>query len=359
MARTGAGLAWVLCEWHTDYVLGWNDGARSVVSVKHREADSGFWTIARLFSDGGMGTLYQRWAEGGRPAESRWVTNGGLDIDCRKLLNACASDDRDSLQTLAVDLAPRFAVTEDEVLAFLRTLRISNDTPSARHIRTVDIDDFARPTLSDLGLAIEAAADAYDAVVELVRAAARAAGSVCPSVWLLSALGSLDAAAQIRADVSRRMIRRQHVIAALRQAAVPAASALPAGGVPTTRLTRKLRAGDVVPTAVAAARRARRAWTEYERGVTPPLPGYGSGPDFRALRTVLTAEAAEAQRLARERGEPYGDRMLADIHNRVAMVARDLAPVHAIDARLLMGLTYDLTAQCEIWWSPQFEIEEQ
>ena len=110
---------------------------------------------------------------------------------------------------------------------------------------------------------------------------------------------------------------------------------------------------------MAAARRARLAWTEYERGLSCPLPGVTIGPDFVGLRTRLTAEAAEAQLRARSEAEgAYGNAMMADMYNRVSTVAGEQAQAYDLNARLLMGLVYDLTAHCEIWWSEEFVMED-
>jgi hypothetical protein len=284
------------------------------------------------------------------------MTNGGLDRECRRLRDGCASCDTSVLGSFAGELQPRFKADQASILAFLRVLRITNDVPQAAHVRAVDVEEFARPTLLALTLAVEAAADVYDAVLDLVRDAARAAGPE-RGPWLLSSPGALDSGQLLARDRARRTVTRQQVMRVVRQAAAQAATALPPGGLPTTRLVRKLKAGDVVPNVTAAARRARQAWTEYERGVTPPLPGEAYGPDFTALRAILTAEAADAQRIAREGGEPYGDRMLADLQDRVGILARDQPSVFNFDPRLLMGLLYDLTAQCEVWWSPEFDVD--
>jgi hypothetical protein len=357
MARPSSGLAWVLCEWHADYALGWKDGTRTLASVKYREPDSGAWTIARLFSDGGLSKLLKRWDSCGRPKQCQWVTNGGLDLDCRNLRDACLATNKKKLASMASELRARFGQPVSVVAAFLSALRIEHRTPAIEYIRIIDTENYARSVLVELGLTPEAAKDVYDAAMELVRAAAQALGRN-QGPWMLALPGALDRESAIRADVKRRMITREQVLAVVRSASVPAAAALPEMSQPVTRLVAKLSKGKVVPNAYASARRARRAWTEYERSITPPLPGNSIGPDFRALRTRLTAEAADAQLGASRTGEPYGNLMLSDMQDRVASVVRDMHPSFGVDPRLLMGLVYDLTAQCEIWWSPEFRIED-
>ncbi|MFB4288963.1 hypothetical protein ACBI99_15070 [Nonomuraea sp. ATR24] len=357
MAVQDTALSWILCEWHTDYALGWQNGDVSLVSVKHREANSGYWTVPRMFSDGGLKSLFDRWKECGKPQESRWVTNGGLDAECRDLQAACAEASNTAIGALSPSLASRFNTSTNLAQEFLATLRIVNTMPPSEFIRVIDIDGAARPILARLNFSTEAAEDVYDSILNLVREAAKSLGKT-PEPWLLSTRGALDAAAQIREKRKRRTITRENVMASIRRASVRSATVLPHTGQPTTRLVKKLKAGEIVPSTQAAARRSRRDWTEYERGTSIPIPGDPIGLDFARLRSRITAEAAEAQRAAQNGGEPYGNRMLDDVRSRIALISRNLPPAYAIDTYLLMGLVYDLTAHCEIWWSAEFEVDD-
>jgi hypothetical protein len=300
----------------------------------------------------------KRWDECGRPNECRWITNGGLDVECRKLRDKCASGRLMETELLANELASRFGQPEKDVNVFLSSLRIDNNSPPFGYIRVLDIDRYARVTLRELGLAVEGASRAYDAVAELVRAAAQGFGD-SPDPWLLTEPGAFDEDWLTKDSVARRLITRQQVIEILQTAVHPEAAALPAMTPPVTRLIAKLKAGEIVPSVMAAARRARRAWTEYERGLACPLPGVAIGPDFSGLRTRLTAEAAEAQLRAKIGSTgAYGNDMLADMYRRVSTIACEQMEAYDLNTQLLMGLVYDLTAHCEIWWSDEFEIED-
>lgn len=132
MADPTCKLQWILCEWHTDFILGWA-GSFAPVSVKHREPNSGHWTIATMFSDGGLETLYARWRELGRPAQCRWVTNGGLNGECRALSEACAAADREAINAWVDKHGYRFAgATRADVVEFLSALRIDNDSSRSK-----------------------------------------------------------------------------------------------------------------------------------------------------------------------------------------------------------------------------------
>lgn len=358
MARADSSLAWVLCEWHTDYALGWKNNTRAIASVKYREPDSGIWTVPRLFSDGGFATLMDRWLDCGQPAECRWMTNGGLDISCRKLSTVCSLGRLESIEGHAEALAERFGHSKQDVTKFLGALRMDSTCPAVEYIRILDIDQHARPLLQVLGMAVDAAHKAYDAVFALVNCAAEGLGTEPPDRWILAEPGALDADSLLASTVSRRLIRHEQVRNAILSASTPAAAVLPPITPPITRLIQKLRKGDLVPSISAAARRARREWTEYERSISAPLPGASVGPNFDKLRGRLTAEAVEAQIKAAESGEPYGNVMFPTMRARAAAIADEYMGKFGIDAQLLMGLIYDLTAQCEIWWSPEFPVDD-
>ncbi len=363
LLRSSADLVAVICEWHTDYILLWSDGSHALLSVKHREHSQGPWTRARLMADGGLGTLFERWRKHGRTAECRFVTNGGLDADCRRLADACATGEESQLLDEAAYFAAGLKVTAADMRAFLMSLRLDAGLPERRFVRVVNIEEYARPLLRELRLDVRAAAPCYDAVVDLARAAARAAGGGDgpPTV---SAPGALDAENQVKVAVAKRTISVDQVKAAF-QLAGPAAAEPPlAIGVEATRLTVKLREGSLGETTVSAARRSRLSWTLYERGMAAPVPDPLDplGDVSAALREAVLYEASAAERLAREEvgvadDRPFGARMFSILEDRLAALARTPRAL-GVDPRLLMGLAFDLTAQCEVWWSPDFDVDQ-
>ncbi|MFC9973219.1 hypothetical protein ACFVH6_20240 [Spirillospora sp. NPDC127200] len=356
MINPDSSLAWILCEWHTDYVLGWQDGTKAIVSIKNREPDSGYWTIARLFSDGGLGTLFDRWNECGRPQESRWLTNGGLDIECRSLRDACSSRSSTSISQQATTLKERFSASKPDTEKFLQSLRIYSDFPRVEHFRALDIEDICRKILASHKIETNKSRLLYDNIYGLVVDAAASLGEERGD-WLLASQGALDEIHLLRQEVQKRFVKRQDVLEVFRAITAQSNADLPSRIAGTSKMIKKLVEGDVVPSAIAAARRARREWTTYEYENTPPIPNGDPSSNFQKLRALVTHEASEAQRLARQGGEPYGDAMLCELQSRVGALARDIADYPGLDSRLLMGLVYDLTARCEIWWSPWFDLD--
>lgn len=356
MSDPTCDLEWILCEWHTDFILGWTT-AFAPVSVKHRESNSGHWTIATLFSDGGMLTLYRRWHELGRPEQCRWVTNGGLNPECRALAKACASADTGALDEWLGKHAFRFVgASRADALAFLLTLRIDNNSSQVRDQRILHIERFARPALRTLGLSSREASALYDAVVGIARSASQGLGGTEPRKWSSSRADAFDTAVLAAADSANRVIRPGPIRLLARKLASPAAAEPPPEPASDTTLIKKLRRGDVVPTAEMAARRSRMSWTAFEATYSEPLPLDGQPSKFESLRWRVVSEAADSQVDAERHGQPYGNRMYQEMRARMRAVAAEPF-LSALTPALLMGLTYDLTARCEIWWSERFDVD--
>lgn len=356
MSDPTCDLEWILCEWHTDFIFGWSD-LFAPVSVKHRESNSGHWTIATLFSDGGMLTLYRRWDELGRPNQCRWVTNGGLNPDCRALAKACSSTDTGALDDWLCKHAFRFdGASRSDALAFLLALRIDNNSSQTTDQRILHVERFARPALRALALSTHEASAFYDAVVGIARTASQGLGGIEPTKWSSSSTEAFDAAVLAAADSANRVIRAGPIRLLARKLAEPVAAELPPEPATDTTLVKKLRRGKVVPTAEMAARRTRMGWAAFEATYSEPLPLDGRPSTFESLRARVVSEAADSQVDAERHGQPYGNLMYQDMRARMRAVAAEPA-TSMLTSELVMGLAFDLTARCEIWWSERFDID--
>lgn len=359
MSDPSSDLQWILCEWHTDFILGWADSF-APVSVKHREPNSGLWTVATLFGEGGMLTLYKRWDELGRPKQCRWVTNGGLNTECRALARACSSSDVAALKECLDKHLSRFAgVSRADTMAFLVALRIDNNSSRTKDQRVVQIDSCARPALRKLGLSGVKAPAMYDAVVNRARMASQGFGRTEPITWSSSSADAFDAVVLTGADSSNRVIRSGPIGDLAREIAAPAAAVLPPAPTSDTTLIKKLRRGKIVPTADMAARRSRVNWTAFEATYSEPVPLDGQPSAFESLRSRVAAEALDAQIDADGGGHPYGNRMHQDVRARMRALSSEPSSLGALTPDLLMGLAYDLTARCEIWWSEWFDPDAE
>jgi hypothetical protein len=357
MTDEGSGLKWILCEWHTDFVLGWADSF-APVSVKHREPNSGHWTIATMFSEGGLNTLYARWRELGRPTMCRWVTNGGLNGECKRLQAACAATDVAQFKKWFAKHGFRFEKAKcADVVAFLTALRIDNDSSRSKDQRIVQIDRIARPMLRNLGLSAVEAPAVYDAVVGIARTASQGFGGTEPATWSSSRRDAFDAVVLATADSDKRVIRAEPIQNVARHLCEPAAAVPPPTSPENTTLTKKLQRGEVVPTAEMAARRTRMGWAAYEAAFSEPLPVPGQQSSLEELRSRVLMEAADAHIGAAKRSQPYGNVMYEEMRTRMKALAADPSSLTWLTPDLLMGLVYDLTAHCEIWWSERFDLD--
>jgi hypothetical protein len=166
---------------------------------------------------------------------------------------------------------------------------------------------------------------------------------------------AFDATVLATADAAMRVIRPESVVDVARKLSMPAAAELPATSADSTTLIKKLRRGKVVPTAEMAALRARMGWTAYEATYSEPLPVAGQPSVFQTLRSQVVLEATDSQISAAKFGQPYGDRMYEEMRTRMRALAIEHSSLSTLSSDLLMGLAYDLTARCEIWWSERFE----
>jgi len=207
-----------------------------------------------------------------------------------------------------------------------------------------------RPLMRRLGLPIEADEVAYERLLgQIARASTDRARAPDALLEAMLAADGHAAVAVLRRRVAQRTLTADEIASCLRglPTTSPRLTEAPTAPAPTS-LVRKLEAGQVGPTAVRAAQRLRAAWYDLEarwRG----LPG--GGEEFGDLRIRAQALAAEVEsEVASQVG--YGARMHSRLAQRLAggeLVSQ--APV-MLDKELLLGLIFQLTDECEVWWSP-------
>ncbi|WP_166677816.1 dsDNA nuclease domain-containing protein [Amycolatopsis arida] len=207
---------WVLCEWHTDYVLGSGRHAQVLVSVKHREPQRRGWTVPKLCGDEGkLPSLRARWESCGHPNECRFVTNAPLDENAAALARACRERDRVALAEFADAAARRFGCSAQELTEFLTIVRFEHELPGRRDIRAANVERHMRPALERLGAGDVDPWKAYDLVVDEVRAASQDKNTRHPETWLLSSPGALDGDALRSTAMARRTVDAERLRVAL------------------------------------------------------------------------------------------------------------------------------------------------
>lgn len=366
MLRNGGQFA-VLCEWHTDFVIIPKDdsGKPVLVSVKHRERRLGRWTTVRLCDDGGLKTLRERWIALGEVGECRLATNGSLDVEAASFAGACAASDRDALQHFAHALCVKLGCAPADALQFFLALRIESELPERKHIRADNVDKYMRPLCTRSRFAGVEMWDAYDRVVRIVRDAARDFVSEAHGGdWLISVSGSLDASVLTEETIKRRTID----IARIMRSFEPPANSLngePPLLIPSTsetitetRLIKKLRRGGIRGNTLRAARRTRRTWTEFEAKYRMPLPLPTDVVEDLRTRVLHAAGVAESKSQVGADGH-YGPSMLHHLMNELRSIYPASGAETAIDKLHLLGLAYQLTDECEVWWSEEFDVDSE
>ncbi|MGW4933487.1 dsDNA nuclease domain-containing protein [Streptomyces sp. NPDC004166] len=353
-------LLWILCEWHTDYILAFSGGRYVLVSVKHRELSQGHWTLRRLCDDGGLKTLCARWRECRKPYQTRLATNASLDREAAQLAKACASGEMVTLGKFARDLQQALGcATEEEALEFLVSLRIEHELPPRKYIRAHNIETYVRPMLARTQVRRLDGPSVYDAIVDVVRQAARAVDNDQQHNWALSRYDALDSNVLLEQDLQRRLINQErigarllhvpHIGSALLQVDIQRDS------MGENRLSKKLRRGGIGETGIQSARRTRRSWATFAAQYSAPLPHEDDLVDDLTTRVLHEAGLAEAD--AWSENAAYGRKMLSLLNERLRPENIGVPHEVHVDRLHLLGLVYQLTDECKVWWSPEFDVD--
>lgn len=355
-------LKWILCEWHTDYILAFSNDRYALVSVKHREASQGHWTLKRLCDDGGLKTLCARWRECRRPHQTRLATNASLDREARRLARACANSEMAALTRFADELQGNLGCdSAHQALEFLTHLRIEHELPSRKYIRAHNIETLVRPMLARDARRRLDGPTVYDALVDIVRQAARAVDDDQEQSSTLSRFESLDHNVLREEDLKKRLIDESRISHRLDNLPRMGSALLQGGSQQDlhteNRLSKKLRRGGIGETGIHSARRTRRSWATFAAQYSSPLPHEGDLVDDLTTRVLHEAGLAEAS--VWDESAPYGRKMLALLNERLLPDGMGIHPDVQVDRLHLLGLVYQLTDECKVWWSPEFNVDEQ
>jgi hypothetical protein len=352
----------ILCEWHEDHIVIYADESLQLVSVKHREPSEGPWTLRALCVDGGVAHLYQRWIGFERTPSCRVTTNAGLRsgvMQAGEFAAACHSRAEVRIRPYAARILRYLGASDlDDVIAFCMGLSIEANVPGRAHITASNIQDLTVPALRALRLDASTPAIPYEAVVSVVERASRdRADRVTPH--------SIAEVARFETDTARpalirsRLVTRSAVRAAVLAALIPGGIPLVPVGSPSARsnLVKKLERGGIGPTAIRSAQRLRAIWSELEARYRADLPGSNTEIEDVRTRVMDLVAAAEGQVPRRSPGEPYGQELMTRVRDLVHVYSLGRVPVLPIEDRHLLGLVYQLTDECEVWWSEEFDLE--
>lgn len=351
----------VICEWHEDYVVQYRTAPSELVSVKHLEASQARWTVAGMCGAGGLRHLFERWERVRERCTCRLQTNCGLRPGADEpggLRDACAKGDAPELHRWAQLLAPHLGSDDPaEVERFLRNLKFECELPDRHTIATVLANKVMRPVLRQMALDERHADRSWGILHEFVAEASRSGDRHDVSV-ALSDPDALAGDAERRRTLERKTIDRARALEALdvdRSRPRVLLSASPATARSRTRLVKKLERGGLGPTAIRSATRLRSNWLRIEHRWAVDLPG-GQG-ELEHLRSHVIHIASQVERAARELDRPYGAAMQARMEEVLTTDRLAFDPALPVSDLLLLGLVYDRTEACEVWWSDEFDAD--
>jgi Cap4 dsDNA endonuclease len=350
----------LVCEWHDDYLVLYGDGTQELVSVKHRESSLGAWTVAQLCS-GGLGRLFERWLKTGRACRCCLETNAGLrsgEHEAAGLRRACAGTDDAARHQWAARIAKQLGPSGDtaQVEAFLSVLSIDSGLPNRHHIRPTHVDTYMRPAMEQLGLPAQRAGDAYDRIVECIAEASRDEDDTFDALLAIADPLRLTSDPVMSQTLRRRTLDRPRLIHAITGPALGIQHLLvPSSEAPDpTVLVKKLKRGGLGPTGINSAKRLRSSWLRFRNAWSADLPG--TEPEFDHLCTKLLHVVQQAETASIQTTPPYGPRMQRELEARVAATSLGQSCGLPIEDEAILGFVYDMTDDCVVWWSDEFDV---
>lgn len=352
----------IVCEWHEDFLVH-DGGSWEAVSVKHREATRGPFTLASLVTDGGLTKLFRTWSQAEETARCRLMTSGALAPPARRGIDAVqlADPQQAALASQVLkDLADRLDTRSSVMRRFLGGFAIDAELPNRHLIETQQRIDLLGPAYAALDQTAEGGVSEYRALLAAIARANAEPSLLAEDHRLALATQAAEQKARIEeARVAARTVSTDDAVRCLRAAReAPYAELPPAGALhvpPPSRMTRKLKAGALSETDQRLAVRLRNHWyaAEAEQRGTP-----GIEREVAALEAAVQRTAGDAQRAAAENGTPYGGAMLSDMRDRLRRLQGTTSIRPSLGSpEILEGLAYELTDQCEIWWSPEGDVD--
>jgi hypothetical protein len=352
-----ATVARIVCETHEDALVIFADGTVELVSCKARD-NSKPYTLATLRSDGGLLRLFDSWMRTGRTCRSHLMTEGAFAQDARKLVEDCESRQTERVGPRGADLAPFFSTDAATATEFLMGFRVTDSGTLGPRSHTGRINaSRLRAWLRANSLSVALDEQCYSLLRDKVAECCRAAMSDPLEGTTLLEASTRPESASDTAKIANRTLTAQSVNACMRDA--PTGQPLLTGnpdGLDHTRMAAKLQRGDVPSQVIAAAKYLRASWYEYESALSLRAPATEPGlTDVRA-RTLLAVGDATAKL---DLKEPYGQRMYLAIRDAVKVAALGELPVLGLSDELLLGLVFQATDECELFWSSVFDVDAE
>lgn len=341
----GAPIERIMCESDEDYVIGWKAEPPEFVSVKHREPDQGEWTLNALCSDGGLKHLFETWKKSGKSIRCRMQTNAGLKTgqgEARRLADGCRDEDVTVPMSYLPGLMAKLgAESEEEVAAFLVSLRIQDSLPKRDDLRSRLLDTLAA-RMDAIGWSRHRHGANFDVLCAEVHKASsedRRSHARAPSVEVPSN------EAILAATLAAKTVDPDRAHAAFR------AAERTAQDQGRSILEQKLECGGLGPTAIRRALALREHWLRTRYRWSSDLPG--DEIDELRRRVLRCADEAERDTINED---AYGSAMRMRLEELLRVEIDAGVPQYTGEDALL-GLAYDETDRCNVLWCKEFVPE--
>jgi hypothetical protein len=350
-------VARIVCETHEDALVIYADGTAELVSCKARDPSRPY-TIKSLCSDGGLLHLFNSWMHTGRTCRSHLMTEGAFTQDAQKLIEDCESRQVERVAPWGAQLAPSLSTDAALATEFLTGVRVTDSRALGLRSHTAGINaSKLREWLRANGISVALDEQCYSLLREKVAECCRAAMSDPLEGTSLLEASTNPETARHAAKIANRALSAQSVSACMRD--TPTGQPLLAGdpeNLDHTRLVAKLDRGEVPPQVVAAAKGLRASWYEYESALSLRAPATEPGLTDVRNRTLLALGDATAKL---DLTEPYGQRMYLAIRDAVKVGALGELSVLGLSDELLLGLVFQATDECELFWSSPFDVDAE
>lgn len=391
-------IEFVVCEWHEDFVVAFEDGSVELVSVKHREEDQGTWSITELCKSGGLAHLFDRWCacECAPNVRLRLETNAALNPasgNAATLARMCGPQPEltiglaDMAQQIArqmlkvrwkqpypnipdtpqvrrideIELPEGFA---DKVTRFLAVLEISCAPPQRQHITDVNIQRILAPAIQSLQLMHIDLEATYRAIVERIERANRDENDRSQLAAHIADPSRVRYSTQMQRRISRRtitrdIIRQEFVYTSVQLPTFPRGQAplVAPGGA---KLSRKLRRGELPSDEAAFAERLRSAWFTTWSARRSGLAGDETDLMNLSLDVLNTAFKCRSHARAEATdGNAFGTRMNDLMAERLTVDTLSSPPPFLLNDLHLRGLAYQLCDECRFFFSEPFDTDEE
>jgi hypothetical protein len=361
------------CEHHEDLLAEYEDNKFDAYQIKTRRPERGAWTLKDDDLIKSLGRFVDLVAQfGDAIAKCYFVSNAEYDTTTGADQKRLAQCPKDFLKSIHASASPDEIVTPfDKTLTTLASKCGCSESELFKTLKRTDVIVGPSRREFDAALAHEHIARLPGCEELTSKELDRLRDDLVAIVYRASSLHVTDATRHLRplisgdgvdpALMSKRLVVNDVVVYQPQPSAPSFEFVGPARldldqAPPVNVLDLKLLKGGLEDQIDYVSERARSAHffllkdLERRPEMYPAL--------LKQVEQIVYGECAEARLRAAQDGEPFGQRMLIQVQDRLHIVAAERAEeIGGLPYECLMGIAGLLTSGCSLWWSPRFPIE--